>query len=519
MKEDKLDFEKTIVAEAVSDISAKRYASNQNKNSSSEWVTAANAKVREQSHSPSNKSQEKARGVDANRVPSPANTGNQKSRDVLSEFSRVDSYTREKNINFNSINEQDTELMTSSRRRVSPVDIQQWRRTSASARPVDPVRRAPVVDRAPQRNPQQVASTQGVQGVRKPPAPVRNTAEAPRASTKSSEWASVRSVRNSGAQARPSANEKRAPEKQREAKIALASTKNQDLRAGRTPNLAQKRKRVFVPVDAEEVILLPPLPKRHRISPLTGICILVSLVLAIATLLLCIGASTKITKVTVKTADIASINSSIIEICEKYEGKSYVTLNEGKLSDEIKEISALVEDVKIEGKYPRRLNVSVFYDSPRYYALDNEGIVYVMSSELKVLHIYGQDEEFESDTLTKLALPSFSVEKAGQTIKFNANATYVKEVTQALADYRGLGHISYVSFANTQRIYFIFNGNVRCDLGSSEEIELKLKSAENAYRESVLPALGEGSDRSAVINVSVPSSATYRLDAELGVTE
>ena len=121
MKEDKLDFEKTIVAEAVSDISAKRYASNQSKNSSSEWVTAANAKVKAQSHSPSNKSPDKQRGADANRVPS--NTGNKKSRDVLSEFSRVDSYTREKNINFNAINEQDTELMTASRRSISRLKL------------------------------------------------------------------------------------------------------------------------------------------------------------------------------------------------------------------------------------------------------------------------------------------------------------------------------------------------------------------------------------------------------------
>lgn len=435
-------------------------------------------------------------------------------RDVLSEFSKLDSYTREKNIKFNAINEEDTEMMTAARRRVSKSDIQKRGTPQARHQSIAPERKAPIQER-------RTAAPQRIQQAQKKPQERGQDMRVPQKAHPQeraipAEWTSVRA---SSAQSNTPKRQSAPPPPRRQEKETKAAPIKGKRNSESSLSPAQRRKRFFTPVDAELVIMRDPIPKKHRISPFTGIYIAASLLLAIITVILCISASTKITKIVVKTDDTASLNSQIEQICEKFVGKSYLTFNKDKAIKGIKEISALIADVKLEGKYPRKLVVSVVYDTPRYYASDEQGKCYVMSAELKVLQIYNFDESFDASTLTKLALPRFSVEKIGQTVKFESNANYVKKITQALADYHGLGHISYVSFANTQRIYFIFEGNFRCDLGNSDEIELKLKSAENIYQQSVLPALGTSSDRTAVINVSVPSSATCRLDAELGITE
>ena len=408
--------------------------------------------------------------------------------------------TKEKNKNFNAINEEDTEYMTAQRKRVTPSEIEQRMRQASQPSP----QRRPAPPRAVQ--------TQSA---------ARNT----KPTQKSSEWASVKSTsQGSGKQPTVAHNPVQKPKSVPQSPSATqgrAQPKAQTPRinSGRAKVAPPPKKRVFTPVDAEEVILFEGYPKAHRASPYTGLFLAIVALLSIITVVLCIGMSTKITKITIKSEDTAGINAEITAICDDLLGKSYLTFNEDKIKDKIKAVTALVEGVELTGSFPRGLTVSVTYDTERYYAEDESGRVYVTNSSLKVLHIYEDRESATLDGLTKLALPSFTVEKVGQTLKFAGTAAYVKTVASALASYEGLGYISYVSFANTQRIYFIFEKNYRCDLGDASEIELKLKSAESTYRESVVPALAGNLERTAVINVSVPSSATCRLDADLGITE
>ena len=273
-------------------------------------------------------------------------------------------------------------------------------------------------------------------------------------------------------------------------------------------------------VDAEEIIVHKERnKKKHTISPFTGIYLIVIAIFIIVSLILGVNMSTRINAIYIKSDDIISANEKIKDACSYLCGESYLTFDKNNAARAIEAVSPLVAEVQFEGKYPRKLYISVKYDTPRYYATDSQEITYIMSSTLEVLHIYQPNEKFDASGLTKLSLPEFTVEKTGQIIKFATQASYVTDVTSILADYDGIGDISYISFDNTQRIYFIFNKNFKCELGDSSELELKLKSAENCYREYVFPSLGEGSQRTAIINVSSPASTTYRLDADLGITE
>ena len=481
-----LEYEKTIVAEAVTDNRIKNTGAR-----SSEWVTAANARVR--------------RDADVSAKPRPSQTMAEitqkpkQKRDVLAEFSKPDTYTKEKNKNFNAINEEDTEYMTAQRKRVTPSEIEQrMRRTSQAIPQKRPVPQNSVQDSRPTRN---VNPTH-----------------------KNSEWTSVKNVTQSDTRTatgapRPMHRPERIPQESRAAqkRAPAQAPRANDTRAKFAPT--EKKKRVFTPIEAEEVILLKGYPQKHKASPYTGLFLAIVALMSIITVILCIGMSTKITRINVKSEDTAGINAEITAICDDLLGRSYLTFNEDKITDRIKEVTALVEGVELTGSFPRGLNVFVTYDTERYYAEDESGKIYVTNSSLKVLHIYESKESSTLDGLTKLALPSFTVDKVGQTLKFTGTAAYVKAVAAALASYDGLGHISYVSFANTQRIYFIFEENYRCDLGDASELELKLKSAESTYKEGVIPALAGNTERTAVINVSVPSSATCRLDADLGITD
>jgi hypothetical protein len=279
------------------------------------------------------------------------------------------------------------------------------------------------------------------------------------------------------------------------------------------------RKKILESIEAQEVVIRVKERAHNRPSPLTGIFLLLCAILCILSIWLCVRMSTKITDIEIKSDDTANLNQAIKEACEDSLGKPYVSLDKAELEKRIFAVSPIIADVEIFGIYPRTLGLSVEYDTQRFYTVDENGFTYVTNSALKVLHIYEPDASFDNSHLTKLALPSFKAEKTGQTLEFATNASYIKTVVKTLSDFRGLGEISYISFINTQRIYFIFEGNFRCDLGDSSECELKLKVAEKTYKDSVLPALSASTDRTAIINVSVPSSATYRLDAELGAVE
>ncbi len=520
MNYNSLDDEKTRVRGAVSDEDIIRRSQKRN---NGEWVTAANARVRESQLSDKSTRQ----NIKPNTQARPRDT--EKKRDVLSEFTSPDGYTKGRSRPLNFIDEGDTESMTVQRKGVSASDIQ--RRLSSQAQ--NNRQSAPT-------RPQGIRVAQAASEARRPQATVPSIAQSERQNTRtappsgnagnrgasaptpktSSEWTSVKSTRvpQPAKKAPPPEAPRNTARSQGTSKI---QAQRRDINYGRKEKQfpPPPKKRVFTPIDAEEIILKEPIRRGHIISPFTGIFILVSAILALVCVILCVSMSTRVTRISVKTDDIAHINAEIVKVCEKYTGKSYLTLDNEAAEKEISEISALVASVEIKGAFPRRLYISVTCDTPRYYAEDTMGLIYIMSSSLKVLHIYGSSEDYETEGLTKLALPYFTADKVGQMIEFDGVANYVRIITEALADYSELGDISYVSFANTQRIYFIFGERFRCDLGNSSEIELKLKAAESTFRKNVLPALGENTDRTALINVTTPSSATYRLDAELGITE
>lgn len=259
--------------------------------------------------------------------------------------------------------------------------------------------------------------------------------------------------------------------------------------------------------------------KGHIPSRFTGLLLAIILLISVASLICFSILSTKITNIYVIDED-NGFNDFILSSCEKLKGKSYLLTSTKAVETEILKKSPLIKDIKFLGKFPRKLEISVIYDNPDYYTVAND-IVYTLNSDLKVLGRSDINEETSllEASLTKLLLPEFKEPKSGEFLEFTSNDAYIKRVCSALCSYTSLGEISFINLTNTQGIYFIFDTNYRCDLGDSGDLDAKLISAENIYEKKILPIKSTTPNRTAIINVSTPASASIRTDVDLGMTE
>ena len=107
--------EKTRVRAAVSESDVKRRSSAMKEND--EWVTAANARVRETQQGTRTPNKIQERQVKERRGEKEAK------RNLLAEFSTPDGYARGKSKPIGAINEEDTVIMTSALKKVSSADV------------------------------------------------------------------------------------------------------------------------------------------------------------------------------------------------------------------------------------------------------------------------------------------------------------------------------------------------------------------------------------------------------------
>lgn len=259
--------------------------------------------------------------------------------------------------------------------------------------------------------------------------------------------------------------------------------------------------------------------KGHVPSRFTGLLLAIILLISIICLVCFSILSTKITNIYIKDED-NGFNDFILSSCEKLKGKSYLFISTKAIEAEILKKSPLIKDVKFTGKFPRKLQISAIYDNPDFYTVAND-VVYTLNSDLKVLGMSDISDEatLSEASLVKLLLPEFKEAKLGEFLEFTSSDAYIKRVCDALCSYTALGEISFINLTNTQRIYFIFDTNYRCDLGDSGDLDTKLISAENIYEKKIIPIKSASPNRTAIINVATPASASIRTDVDLGVTK
>lgn len=252
----------------------------------------------------------------------------------------------------------------------------------------------------------------------------------------------------------------------------------------------------------------------HIPSPFTGLLLALITVLTVASFITIVSQTTKIDKISIKTEDVG-FNDKALKICEKLKGKSYIGLNSADIEKAILSLSPLISDCKFSGQFPRKLNVSITYESPAYYTC-SEDMFYALSPELKILskvNLEDLDMSSVDSSLVRLYLPSFIEQETGEMLEFSSGEGYIFRICEKLADYEALGKIYSVDLSNTQKISFIFEKRFRCDLGSSDDIEAKLTAAESIFKNKLQGLLG--TERTAVINVSNPTSASVRTDVPL----
>jgi hypothetical protein len=259
---------------------------------------------------------------------------------------------------------------------------------------------------------------------------------------------------------------------------------------------------------------------KHLPSPFSGLMLAIILVIFIYAVVTFSVGSTKIERIEVVGEDV-ELNQEIVNICSHLEGRSYLFLNTKAEKKEILKKSPLIYDISFKGRFPRALKVIVRYENPDFYTVSGD-YIYTLNSELKILtkhDIKDSDVSLSREGLTKLSLPEFKEANAGDYLEFTGDGAYIKRVCDALCDYDKFGEISFINLTNTQRIYFIFDTRFRCDLGDSQQIEVKLIAAENIYRNKLTTVKQSSPDRTAVINVSDPSFGSIRTDVDLGITE
>ena len=252
----------------------------------------------------------------------------------------------------------------------------------------------------------------------------------------------------------------------------------------------------------------------HIPSPFTGLLLAIIIIIALVSLITMISQSTRIDKISIETEDVG-YNNEIIKICESLAGKSYIGLKSAEVEKSILSLSPLISDCKLSGKFPRALTVSIIYENPAYYTC-SEDMFYALSAELRILGKSRLDEfdlSSVDSSLIKLYLPSFNGQEIGKKLEFSSGESYIFRICETLFEYEGLGKISSADLRNTQNISFIFEEHFRCDLGSADDIDIKLTAAENIFK-TKLEAL-RNSDRTAIINVRNPASASVRTDVSL----
>ena len=255
--------------------------------------------------------------------------------------------------------------------------------------------------------------------------------------------------------------------------------------------------------------------KTHIPSPFTGLLLAIITVLSIASFIIMVSQTTKIDRISIKTEDVG-FNDKILKICEeKLKGKSYIGLDSTDLEKAILTLSPLISDCELSGDFPRGLDVDIIYESPAFYTCSDD-MFYGLSADLKVLS-KGRLEDLDLSSvvgsLARVYLPSFKEREIGESIEFSSGEKYIFRLCEALAEYTALGKITSVDLSNTQRISFIFENRFRCDLGDSSDIEVKLTAAESIFKNK-LQSL-KNTNRTAVINVSNPTSASFRTDVPL----
>lgn len=258
--------------------------------------------------------------------------------------------------------------------------------------------------------------------------------------------------------------------------------------------------------------------KAHIPSPFTGLLLAIITVLSIASLIIMLSQTTKIDRISVKTEDLG-FNDKIIKTCEKLKGQSYIGLDSKDVEKAILKLSPLISECEFSGSFPRKLDVNIIYESPSYYTC-SEDMFYGLSSELKVLskgRLEDTDLSSVVGSLVRVYLPSFNEQEIGESLEFSSGEKYIFRICKTLSEYTALGKITSVDLSNTQRISFIFENRFRCDLGDSNDIEVKLTAAEGIFKNK-LQSLKD-SDRTAVINVSNPTSASVRTDVPLEKNE
>ncbi len=252
----------------------------------------------------------------------------------------------------------------------------------------------------------------------------------------------------------------------------------------------------------------------HIPSPFTGLLLAIIIIIALVSLIAMISQSTKIERISIESEDVG-YNEEILKISESLAGKSYIGLDSAEVEKAILALSPLISDCKLSGKFPRALTVSIVYENPTYYTCA-EDTFYALSEELKILGKGSLDEMDPSSidaSLIKLYLPSFKTQEIGKKIEFSVGESYIFKLCEKLSEYEGLGKICSADLRNTQNISFIFEDSFRCDLGSADDIDVKLTAAENIFENRLQPLIKSG--RTAVINVSNPNSASVRTDVSL----
>lgn len=177
-----------------------------------------------------------------------------------------------------------------------------------------------------------------------------------------------------------------------------------------------------------------------------------------------------------KYSDEEIVNSSLIA-----KGTNLFVLSKKKVSDAIKKTLPYIDDVKIIKKIPSSVIINVSQTNPKY-ALQVDDSFLLINEKEKILDVV-HDIQDESLCIVKGA--DIGICQPGENIIFKDKETgnALRTIMSSIAAYKIT--VNEIDLSDFSKISLVYEDRVRVNLGISERLDYKLKTASHILKDKI----------------------------------
>lgn len=222
----------------------------------------------------------------------------------------------------------------------------------------------------------------------------------------------------------------------------------------------------------------------HTPSPTTGLAILASFILFIASLFLVYFECNRVGSLTLESGSYAD-SEAVQDIVGDPRGHFLPFMDKEGIKEKICALTPLVADVSIELRFPRRLYIRVIDETYAYYLTGANGTILLLNDDLKILGVHDQkvynsgEAGYDLNDMTELLVKNPKDLTIGKQLNFDGQEELAPFLS-ALKKEKGrlYTHLNVLDISNLRDIVVIFDNLVRIELSEYTDAELKLQAIE-----------------------------------------